>query len=43
MLRAEQIIGFIHAFLEYPDSLCEEDWKLWCRLIARARTQANFL
>jgi len=26
--QAEQHIGFIHAFLEYPNGLWEEDWKL---------------
>lgn len=39
--QAEQRIEFIHAFLEYPDSLCEEDWKLWRPLIASAYAQAT--
>ena len=32
--QAEQRIGFIYSFLEYPNGLCEEDWKIWSPLIA---------
>lgn len=39
--QAEQRIGFINAFLEYPAGLCEEDWKLWRPLIARACAQVT--
>lgn len=39
--QAEQRIGFIHAFLEYPDGLCVADWKLWRPLIASACSQVT--
>jgi hypothetical protein len=39
--QAEQRIGFIHSFLEYPDGLCEEDWKIWRPLIANSCAKVN--
>ena len=39
--QAEQRIEFIHSFLEYPDGLCEEDWKIWRSLIASSCTQVT--
>jgi hypothetical protein len=37
--QAEQRIGFIYSFLEYPNALCEEDWKIWRTLIANSCAQ----
>ncbi len=37
--QAEQRIGFIHGFIDDPDGLCVEDWKIWRPLIAKACVQ----
>lgn len=39
MNQAKQRIGYIHSFIEDPEGLCEEDWKIWRPLIASACVQ----
>jgi hypothetical protein len=37
--QAEQRIGFIHSFLEDPEGLSEDDWRIWLPLITKACSQ----